>query len=78
MPPRLNTSNPEVISYFTEVCLYWLREAGVHGWRFDTANEVDPDFWRYLRKAVKREFPDALLMGGNLARRQPLAARRSI
>ncbi len=61
--PRLNTSNPEVISYFTEVCLYWLREAGVHGWRFDTANEVDPDFWRYLRKAVKREFPDALLMG---------------
>jgi len=61
--PRLNTTNPEVVKYFTAVGLYWLREAGIDGWRLDTANECDPNFWRFFRRAIKKEFPDAILMG---------------
>lgn len=61
--PRLNTSNPEVIDYFTEVGLYWLRETGIDGWRLDTANEPDPIFWQTFRRRIKAEFPDALLLG---------------
>lgn len=61
--PRLNTSNPEVAEYFTNVGLYWLREVGIDGWRLDTANEADPEFWRMFRRAIKAEFPQALLLG---------------
>lgn len=61
--PKLNTSNPEVQQYFTEVGRYWIREFHVDGWRLDVANEIDKDFWRTFRKAVKEENPDAVLIG---------------
>ncbi len=60
--PKLNTGNPEVVEYFCEVGRYWIREMGIDGWRLDVANEVDHDFWRAFRKAVRQEKSDAFLI----------------
>ena len=63
MMPKLNTANPEVQKYFCDVGAYWVREYGIDGWRLDVASEVNDGFWRAFRSAVKRENPEALLIG---------------
>ena len=61
--PKLDTSNPEVQKYFCDVGRFWIRETDIDGWRLDVANEINHDFWRAFRKAVKKEKPDAFLIG---------------
>ena len=61
--PKTDTSCPEMRDYFCKVGAYWVREFDVDGWRLDVANEMDDGFLRAFRKAVKREKPDALVIG---------------
>lgn len=61
--PKLNTSNKDVSDYFCRVGQYWIREADIDGWRLDVANEIDHDFWRQFRKAVKAVKADVFLIG---------------
>ena len=61
--PKLNLANPETAQYCIDVALYWLRTAKVDGWRLDVGDEVSHYFWREFRRAVKAEFPDALIVG---------------
>jgi len=61
--PRFRTSNPEVKEYLVDVAVYWIKETDIDGWRLDTASEVDHDFWREFRKAVKAAKPEALIVG---------------
>lgn len=61
--PKLNTSDREVQMYFADVGAYWIREYHVDGWRLDVANEIDRNFWRRFRSAVKKENPEAVLIG---------------
>ena len=61
--PKLNTGNQEVIDYFCKVGRYWIREADIDGWRLDVANEINHDFWRAFKKAVKEEKDDIFLIG---------------
>lgn len=61
--PKMNTDNPEVIAYFSEVCRHWLREYEIDGWRLDVAEETNDNFWRSFRKAAQETNPDALLIG---------------
>lgn len=61
--PKLNTALPEVRDYFIQVALHWIRVAGIDGWRLDVSNEIDQEFWRAFRKAVKAEAPDAYIVG---------------
>lgn len=61
--PKWNTSNEEVQENLLDIALYWMRECGIDGWRLDVADEVSHDFWRRFRKAVKRENPQAILIG---------------
>ncbi|NQX45651.1 alpha amylase N-terminal ig-like domain-containing protein [Paenibacillus tritici] len=61
--PKLNMNHPEVADYMMEVAKYWVREAGIDGWRLDVANEVNPAFWTRFRRELKAEFPDLLLIG---------------
>ena len=63
MMPKTNTRNPEVVDYFCKVGRYWVREFGIDGWRLDVASEINDDFWRSFRKAVKQENPDCILIG---------------
>lgn len=59
--PKLNSDYPAVRNFIIEVMLHWLRE-GIDGWRLDVADEVPLSTWVDVRNAVKREFPDALLI----------------
>lgn len=61
--PKLNLDNEETAQYFIDVALYWLRTAKIDGWRLDVGDEVSHCFWRKFRKAVKAEFPEALIVG---------------
>lgn len=61
--PKLNTGNPEVEQYFIDVGIHWIKEYDIDGWRLDVANEINHDFWRKFRKAIKAQKSDALLIG---------------
>lgn len=61
--PKLNTANPEVIRYFSELAVRWMREAGVDGWRLDVSDELSRRFLRHFREAVLAERADAIIIG---------------
>jgi glycosidase len=61
--PRFMTSNPEVKKYLIDVAVYWIKEADIDGWRLDTASEIDHEFWRDFRRAVKAAKKEALIIG---------------
>lgn len=61
--PKLNTSNVEVQEYFAKIGVYWIREYQIDGWRLDVANEIDKEFLRVFKKAVKKENKEAVLIG---------------
>lgn len=61
--PKLNTGNPEVEEYMIHVGTYWMEEVGIDGWRLDVANEINHDFWRHFRSAVRKVRPDAFFIG---------------
>lgn len=61
--PKLNTGDPELRRYLIEVGTYWIKEAGIDGWRLDVANEVEHSFWKEFRRAVKAVKPETLLIG---------------
>lgn len=60
--PRLNGANEAVRSYVQRVLLYWLEHAHIDGWRFDVADELDRHAVTIWREAVKRAYPDALIL----------------
>ncbi|XFA99076.1 glycoside hydrolase family 13 protein [Candidatus Izemoplasma sp. B36] len=61
--PKLNTSNPEVIDYFMDVCRYWIKEYNIDGWRLDVADEVNLDFWRKFKETAVSINPEIVLIG---------------
>ena len=61
--PKLNTNHPEVVSYFTELCSYWLKEWQIDGIRFDVGNEVSHSFLKQLRHSLKAVNPEVYLLG---------------
>ncbi|MGN0140699.1 MAG: alpha amylase N-terminal ig-like domain-containing protein [Roseburia sp.] len=61
--PKLNTNNPQVVQYFTELCSYWLKEWGIDGIRFDVGNEVAHSFLKQLHHALKSINPEVYLLG---------------
>jgi cyclomaltodextrinase / maltogenic alpha-amylase / neopullulanase len=69
--PNLNYENVEVRRLATEVAVYWLREAGVDGFRCDAAwgvQERNPEFWAQWRAELQRIRPDLLLLAEASAR----------
>ncbi len=61
--PRLNTGNQEVIDYFCRNGAWWIREFDTDGWRLDVCDEISDRFLRAFRDSVKREKPDAVILG---------------
>ena len=61
--PKLNTANYEVIKYFCDVGKYWIEKYDIDGWRLDVANELNLNFWRIFREAVKSVKNDVYLVG---------------
>lgn len=61
--PKLNTGNPEVIRYFTDVAVMWMRDYGADGWRLDVSDEISHRFLRAFREAVLGQNPEAIVIG---------------
>ena len=61
--PKLNTGNPEVISYFLERCKRWVTDWHIDGIRFDVGNEVSHRFLKELNFSLKAIKPDVFLLG---------------
>ncbi|MRX73497.1 alpha-glycosidase [Bacillus lacus] len=61
--PKLNTQHPDVKKYLIDAGTYWVREFNIDGWRLDVANEVDHQFWREFRTAVKSVRDDIYILG---------------
>ncbi len=61
--PKLMTKNKEVAKYLIDVATYWIKETDIDGWRLDVADDVDHEFWRAFRKAIKEVKPDAFIVG---------------
>lgn len=60
--PKMNTGNQQVVDYFCRVGKYWIEKADIDGWRLDVANEINHDFWRSFRKAVRSVKRDCFLI----------------
>ena len=61
--PKLNTNNDEVIKYFSDICLDWVKKWDIDGIRFDVGDEVSHKFIRELRRTLKPVKPDIFLLG---------------
>jgi len=61
--PKLRTENPEVREYLLNVAKYWIEKYDIDGWRLDVANEIEPEFWRDFRRAVRKVKPDVFILG---------------
>ncbi len=74
--PKLNTNNPEVVSYFTNLCVHWAKDWRIDGIRFDVGDEVSHTFVRALNDAVKRVNPDVFFLGEIWTDSMPWLGRR--
>ncbi|MBQ1239172.1 MAG: glycoside hydrolase family 13 protein, partial [Ruminococcus sp.] len=61
--PKLNTNNPEVQRYFTDLCVHWVGDLGIDGIRFDVGDEISHSFLRRVNAAVKTAKPETFLLG---------------
>ena len=61
--PKLNTNNPEVVQYFTDICTKWVRDWKIDGIRFDVANEVSHTFLKKLRASLREINSELYLVG---------------
>ncbi|MBX3096669.1 MAG: alpha-glucosidase C-terminal domain-containing protein [Fimbriimonadaceae bacterium] len=61
--PKVNLENDAAAEFMLSVPEFWEKNAKVHGWRLDVANEVPMDFWRKFRKTVKQIGEDTWIVG---------------
>ncbi len=61
--PRLNADNPAIQGLICDVGQYWIRFAGIDGWRLDMAWEVPHQVWRKFRASIREVADDAFLLG---------------
>lgn len=61
--PKLNTGNMEVIRYFSDIAVMWMRDFGADGWRLDVSDEVSHKFLRAFRDAVIAQNSEAIIIG---------------
>lgn len=61
--PKLNTGNPAVIRYFSDVAVMWMRHFGADGWRLDVSDEISHKFLRSFRDAVLEQNKEAIIIG---------------
>ena len=58
----LNYDNPDMRKAMTEAMIYWVREAGVDGFRCDVADAVPADFWKEAITAIRNTAARPILM----------------
>ena len=63
MMPKLATEQVDVLNYFCDVGVYWVKHFDIDGWRLDVASEVSDVFWRSFRERIKAIKPSCALIG---------------
>lgn len=58
---KLDYSKPELREYITNAMIYWVKEAGIDGFRCDVAAEVPTDFWNAAREELDKVKPVFML-----------------
>lgn len=59
---KLNYDNENMRTAMLESMLWWVREAGIDGFRCDVANEVPTDFWITATDSLKSLKPDIFML----------------
>lgn len=59
--PKLNTANPAVQDYLSQVAAYWLKE-GIDGWRLDVPWKAAADLWPRLYNEIAALNPEAYIV----------------
>lgn len=57
----LDYQQPELRKYMTEALVYWVKEAGIDGFRCDVAGFIPTDFWENARVELERIKPVFML-----------------
>jgi cyclomaltodextrinase / maltogenic alpha-amylase / neopullulanase len=60
--PKLNLDHPETRDHIIDAAKYWL-SMGIDGFRLDHVTGPKHSFWKYFRKQIKADFPQAVLIG---------------
>lgn len=61
--PKLNTNNPDVIKYITDVCSYWVKEYDIDALRLDVSNETSHLFNKELKNTMTSIKSDFYILG---------------
>jgi glycosidase len=61
--PDLNQNDPEVARYLIQNTLWWIGVTGLDGIRMDTWQYVPNTFWHEWTMALKREYPNFMVVG---------------
>lgn len=60
--PKLNLDHPAARDEITRAAKYWL-SLGFDGFRLDHVIGPKHTFWKYFREQIKKDYPDAVLIG---------------
>lgn len=58
----LNQSNPEVQAFITDVADYWIEKAGIDGYKFHAADQMNQEFLKELTAYISKEHPDFYML----------------
>ncbi|MCF7824169.1 MAG: hypothetical protein K9N35_08370 [Candidatus Marinimicrobia bacterium] len=58
----LNYDNPELRKWMIDMLVWWIKETGVDGFRFDVAELVPNDFWLEAKAACKAANPEIFFL----------------
>jgi glycosidase len=61
--PDFNQNDPEVTKYLIQNSLWWIATAGFDAIRMDTLPHVPRSFWYQWTTALKKEFPEIVILG---------------
>ncbi len=59
----LNTERPMVRSFIVDSCLYWMKEYGIDGFRFDLMGIIDIDTMKEIEKSCRELRKDFMIYG---------------
>ncbi len=59
---ELNYNNKDMRAAMTDAIEYWVKEAGIDGYRFDHVDGVPADYWETVNEALKKLDPEVILL----------------
>ncbi len=61
--PEMNWESEEIRQFMLDVCLFWIEQYGIDGYRLDFVKPEEYTAYAWLRNEIKSRHPDFLLIG---------------